>query len=73
MLTHTFNVSAILSADDIKTQMSFFLKLREREGGDVIAILRKSIGRNSLNVYLAFDGFVRRVFSLLRASVVLYI
>ena len=31
-------------------------------------MLRKSIGRNSLNVYLAFDGFLRRVFSLLRAS-----
>ena len=36
-------------------------------------MLRKSIGRNSLNVYLAFDGFIRRVFSLLRASGFFYI
>ena len=26
------------------------------------------VGRNSLNVYLSFDGFLRRVFSLLRAG-----
>ena len=48
MQTHIFNVSAILSADNL----SSFFKLREREY--VIAILRKSVGRNSLMVYLAF-------------------
>ena len=65
---------AILSVDNIKTQMSFFLKLRERERerGYVIAMLRKGVGRNSLNVYLAFDGFLLRIFSLSRASGVFF-
>ena len=31
-------------------------------------MLKKGVGRNSLNVYLSFDGFLRRVFSLLRAD-----
>ena len=31
-------------------------------------MLKKGVGRNSLNVYLSFDGFLRRVFSLLRAE-----
>ena len=50
MRTHIFNVSAILSVDNIKIQMSFFLILYflpslnlEREY--VIAILRKGGGR----------------------------
>ena len=49
-----------------KCLSSSFFKLREREY--VIAVLRKCVGRNSLKVYLAFDGFLLRVFSLLRAS-----
>ena len=50
MWTHIFNMSAILSADNMKMQMSFFLILFflpslncEREY--VIAILRKGGGR----------------------------
>ena len=31
------------------------------------------VGRNRLNVYLTFDGFLRRVFSLLRVDRILYI
>ena len=31
-------------------------------------MLKKGVGRNSLNVYLSLDGFLRRVFSLLRAG-----
>ena len=31
-------------------------------------MLKKGVGRNSLNVYLSFDGFLRRVFSLIRAG-----
>ena len=63
MRTHIFNVSTILSADNIEIQMSFFLILfflpslnweREREREYVIAVLRKGGGRNSLNVYLTF-------------------
>ena len=27
-------------------------------------MLKKGVGRNSLNVYLSFDGFFRRIFSL---------
>ena len=45
---------------------SFFLLEIERERERV---LRKGVGRNSLNVYLAFfGGLLLRVFSLLRAS-----
>ena len=63
MRTHIFNVSAILSADNIKIQMSFFLILfflpsLNWEKEYVIAILWKSVGRNSLNVYLAFFFFL---------------
>ena len=71
MRTHIFNVSAILSADNIKytnvflpySFLSSFFKLerereskreREREREYVIAVLMKGVGRNSLNVYLAF-------------------
>ena len=62
MLTHIFNVSAILSADNIKytnvflpySFLSSFFKLREREREYVIAVLRKGVGRNSFKVYLAF-------------------
>ena len=64
MRTHIFNVSAILSADNIKNTnvfllfsfLSSFFKLRERERERVyvIAILSKGGRRNSLNVYLAF-------------------
>ena len=36
-------------------------------------MLKKGVGRNSLNVYLSFDGFLRRVFSLLRAGEILHI
>ena len=61
MWTHIFNVSAILSVDNIKVQMSFFLILfflpslnQEREREYIIAVLRKGVGRNSLKVYLAF-------------------
>ena len=61
MRTHIFNASAILSADDIKytnvflpySFLSSFFKL-EREREYVVAVLRKGVGRNSLNVYLAF-------------------
>ena len=35
-------------------------------------MLKKGVGRNSLNVYLSFDGFLRRVFSLLQASGILH-
>ena len=31
-------------------------------------MLKKGVGRNSLNVFLSFDGFLWRVFSLLRAG-----
>ena len=34
-------------------------------------MLKMGVGRNSLNVYLSFDGFLRRVFSLLRAGEIL--
>ena len=44
-----------------------------RETERVIAMLKKVVGRNSLNVYLSFDGFLRRVFSLLRAGEILHI
>ena len=62
MCTHIYNVSAILSADNIKytnvflpySFLSSFFKLREREREYVIAVLRKGGGRNILNVYLAF-------------------
>ena len=53
--------------------LSSFFKLRERERERVIAMLKKGVGRNSLNVYLSFDGFLRRVFSLLRANGILHI
>ena len=36
-------------------------------------MLKKGVGRNSLNVYLSFDGFLWRVFSLLRAGEILHI
>ena len=36
-------------------------------------MLKKGVGRNSLNVYLSFDGFLRRVFSLLQAGGFIYI
>ena len=36
-------------------------------------MFKKGVGRNSLNVYLSFDGFLRRVFSLLRAGEILHI
>ena len=36
-------------------------------------MLKKGVERNSLNVYLSFDGFFRRVFFLLRAGGILYI
>ena len=35
-------------------------------------MLKKGVGRNSLNVYLSSDRFLRRVFSLLRAGRILY-
>ena len=60
MHTHIFNVSAILSVDNIKnTNVFFFLFFLfslnwEREREYVIAILRKIVGRNSFKVYLAF-------------------
>ena len=44
--------------------LSSFFKLRERETERVIAMLKKAVGRNSLSVYLSFDGFLRRTFSL---------
>ena len=34
-------------------------------------MLKKGVGRNSLKVYLFFHGFLRRVFSLLRAGEIL--
>ena len=62
MWTHIFNVSAILSADNIKIQMSFFLILFflpsliwEREREYVIAILRKSGGRKQSLGSLSFS------------------
>ncbi len=36
-------------------------------------MLQKDVGRNSLNVYLSFDGFLRRVVSLLQAGGFIYI
>ena len=36
-------------------------------------MLKKGVGRNSLNVYLSFDRFLRRVFSLLWAGEILHI
>ena len=36
-------------------------------------MLKKGVGRNSLNVYLSFDGFLRRAFSLLQAGGFIYI
>ena len=51
----------------------FFLLSLNWEREYVIAILRKSVGRNRLNVHLAFfGGFLLRVFSLLRASGILH-
>ena len=59
MRTHIFNVSGILSADNIKNTnvfllFFFFLLSLNWEREYVIAILRKSVGRNSLKVYLVF-------------------
>ena len=36
-------------------------------------MLKNGVGRNSLNVYLSFDGFLRRVCSLLRAGEILHL
>ena len=60
MRIHIFNVSATLSAD-MNVFLPFFLFFsvslnweRERERERVIAMLKKGVGRNSLNVYLSF-------------------
>ena len=58
MHTHIFNVSAILSADNIKNTnvyllfsfLSSFFKLRERKREYVIAILRR-VGRETVLMF----------------------